>query len=260
MTIDSLGVSSSRIKNPDIRHFRTPEAFLSYLANTQAPSWCTKICIHHTVVPTIAQWRGLSSMQAMLAYYRRLGWVTFPHLYVAPDGIWQMNNIRLKGTHANAANAFSVGVEVVGNYDQRVWEEPIYTYAVDTIKYLLQWRGLTDKDIIAHREYNSAKTCPGRSITNQWVRAQLGAAPPEAVRYRVKQDYSRVRQGPSTSYPVAGRLMKGDTFISSALKADESGMFIGGVNMWAHTTKTIQTSQGNIDHLGFIHTSLLERI
>jgi len=254
MTINSI----RRIKNPDIQHFRTPEAFYTYLANTQAPTWCTKICIHHTVVPTVAQWRGLASMQAMLAYYRRLGWVTFPHIYVAPDGIWQMNNVQLRGTHANAANAFSIGVEVVGNYDARVWEDPIYTYAVDVIQGLLQWRALKDTDIVFHREYNSSKSCPGKAITKDWVRKQIKPADKD-VCYRVTQDYSRVRQGPSTLYPVAGQLMKGDVFLSSALKPDEQGMYIGGLNTWAHTTKTVQTSSGNsIDHLGFVHTSLLE--
>ena len=247
------------LKNPEILHFRTPEVFATYLQNRSAPTWFTKVCVHHTAIPTVVQWRGLSTMQNMLYYYRRLGWTSFPHIFVAPDGVWQMNNVLLRGTHANAANAFSIGVEVVGNYDTGVWQEPICTYAVETIQLLLQWRSLNNQDIVFHRSYNPSKSCPGRAITFPWVQEQLNNTTSENRTYKVITDHARIRQGPATSYPIAGKLMSGDMFISSAVKEDETGMHIGGKNTWAHITKTIK-APNNVDSLGFVHTSLLEQI
>lgn len=249
--------------NPLILHFRAPDEFEQYLGTLRAPLWFKKVAVHHTAVPTVKQWRGRGTMNGMLDFYRGKGWTGFPHIYVAPDGIWTMNNLLLKGVHTNAANSFAIGVEVVGNYDNTVWQEPIYSYAVETITSLQRWGRLATNDIVLHRTYNPEKTCPGKAITFDWVVAQLTkyqeSQEGKVVTYRVLFNNSYIRQGPSRAYAVAGKMQRGDTFTSVALKDDERGEDINGKKKWAHVTKAIETKEG-VDNLGFIHLSMLEVI
>lgn len=250
--------------NPLILHFRTPEDFKGYLANLTAPKWFTKVAVHHTLSPTVPQWRGLATMKSILGYYQNvLRWNSYPHIFVAPDGIWQMNNVLELGTHTNAANKFSIAVEVVGNYDKHVWQEPIHTYALETILALQKWNKLHTSDIVLHRRYNTDKTCPGKAISFDWVVNSLEELAIEeaikTVKYRVRFNDSRIRQGPGTHYPIAGKLFTGDIFISEALKEDEGEEYINGVNTWAHVTKAVNTKE-KVDNLGFVHRSLLEVI
>lgn len=249
--------------NPMLLHFRTVEEFQAYLGNLLPPKWFKKVAVHHTVIPTVKQWRGLATMQSMLNFYQSLHWGSYPHIFAAPDGIWQMNNVLLKGTATNAANDFSIAVEVVGNYDKHVWQEPVYSYAVASIASLQRWNNLNERDIVFHRTYNNTKSCPGNAIHFNWVVDQLQAYNADdlnkVITYRVKFDNSRIRQGPAITYPVAGMLYAGDTFISVAQKEDEGEEVINGKSTWAHVTKAINTKD-KVDNLGFVHTSLLEPV
>src|SRR5688500_741086 len=182
------------MKNPSIVQWRSPEEPGAYLQTISPPKWFKKVAVHHTDVPTVANWLGLPTMNDMLNFYYGKRWKAFPHIFVGPDGIWQMNNLLLKGIHTNEANNFAIGVEVVGNYDRVTWQEPIYSYAVDTIQMLQKWGGLQQHDIVLHRTYNPIKTCPGKMITFDWIMAQLDKAKNiDEVTYRVIFDGVRIR-------------------------------------------------------------------
>ena len=58
------------MKNPNIIQWRTPEDLGAYLKTIAPPKWFKKVAVHHTEVPTVASWRGLSTMNSMLNYYR----------------------------------------------------------------------------------------------------------------------------------------------------------------------------------------------
>jgi hypothetical protein len=64
----------------DLRHWRTHEDFRAHLAahDPAVCSWVTKVVIHHTVKPTIAEWRGEVTMNGMKRYYEGLGWDSGP--------------------------------------------------------------------------------------------------------------------------------------------------------------------------------------
>lgn len=197
------------------------------------------VVFHHTVDPSTtwapsaaskkvwnANEQGLSSIQikakrlrqlgVLKNYYQNtLGWSAGPHLFIDERYIYLMTPMSDIGIHAKWGNSFkrngklhySVGIEVVGNYEQVRWPAAVqgmvrgavqslqhrlgtfdlrYMYAdgvrpgcittahgeqVCAHPELLRWGGLS-----SHRDYNKP-SCPGRAITEdfytQVVRGEL---------------------------------------------------------------------------------------
>jgi hypothetical protein len=193
----------------DIRHWPSVEAFEQHLAahDPAVAMWVTELVYHHTYRPLRHQWYGRKTMDSLVRYYRDdQGWSSGPHLFVAPDGIWQLTPLHLPGTHAMAGNDNSWGIEVVGDYDHEVWPRPIANLALGAGAALLRWRGLpaTRQTVSPHSAYNPKKTCPGRKIDLEWVRAELSKrlAPPTTVGY---SEHSRLLGTPKATMAQAIR-------------------------------------------------------
>lgn len=256
----------------DIRHWNTPEDFNAYLLTLLPPSWFKIIITHHTYIPNENTWNGLITMKGMLKYYKGKGWDRFPHLFIAPDGIWQMNKITETGIHANAANPKSIGIEVVGNYDIGIWQDPIKTWAFKTHAYLAKWGKIPLMNIQPHRQYNPLKTCPGRRIDMGWVRngvqRYLDKEPTMMQTYKVRAtlpngkpiDYINIREAPNQYAKIAARLYPGDTIQSSAIKDDERHEVLYGKSQWIHITKGTNLVSENVSNTGFAHISLFDLI
>jgi len=154
-----------------------------------------EIVLHHTFRPTAETWRGLPTLKILQKYYEGLGWSAGPHIFVAEDGIWLFSDMRNVGIHAGLGNAtwlknrrkiggyfvrnakllkYSVGVEVVGNFDEKVWEGKTLKNAISCICSLKKRLGLSNKNIRFHREF-SPKTCPGNAITKKWLFGEIEA-------------------------------------------------------------------------------------
>ena len=168
----------------DIRRWATPADLARHLGHYDPgiALWWQRIVLHHTVVPTLAQWRGLRSMEAMANYYQRLGWPAGPHLFIAvgsprpqDDGIWQMTALNERGIHAGVCNVDSVGIEVVGRYDAAPWAPRMRAVVYDVLVVLQRWQR-RDIHIIGHRDCNSPKSCPGRAIDLHVVRRDVAEA------------------------------------------------------------------------------------
>lgn len=155
-------------------------AWHAYIADYPFP-WKlpSRIVLHHTWKPTPETWRGVESMRAMQRYYADKGWSSCPHVYCAPDGIWLAAPLSRIGIHAGRGNGsvaegwYSIGVEMVGDFDQArpagaVWDG---TRAV-----LAGLRGRINRPLASilsfHRDY-STKSCPGHAVTRDWVLSQV---------------------------------------------------------------------------------------
>jgi N-acetylmuramoyl-L-alanine amidase CwlA len=168
---------------PMIGQVLTIPQWLDYVANYQFTNIKpTRLVLHHTWKPTVEQWRGLASMKGMQSFYGGKGWTSAPHLYVGPDGIWLFTPLKDIGIHANAGNGsrsagwYSIGVEMVGNYDQARPTGAIWDATKAIIGGLSRKLGIAPKDFIFfHREYNKNKSCPGWAITKEWVIAETDA-------------------------------------------------------------------------------------
>lgn len=143
-----------------------------------------RLVLHHTWSPTVAQWAGQRSIDGLKRFYEKKGWSAAPHIFVGPDGIWLFTPLSEVGVHANAGNSgrdaggpwYSVGIEMVGDYDDAVPSGPVWENAKAVLGGLVRRLGLTiGRDIHFHNEFNKAKSCPGRAVTHGWVDAEVRA-------------------------------------------------------------------------------------
>ncbi len=153
----------------------------------------TKIVLHHTWRPTQESWSGIRTIDGLKRYYEGLGWSAGPHIFVADDGIWLFTDMSRVGIHAGSANAtwlkngrkrggyyvpnaklidYSIGIEVVGDYDEHVWEGATLDNALSCIITLKKKLGIITQDIAFHRDF-SPKSCPGNAITRSWFEQTL---------------------------------------------------------------------------------------
>lgn len=167
-----------------IEHWLTVGAFEAHLARHDALRtnlWTTRVVLHHTVKPLPSQWRGWRSMANLATYYRdTLKWPGGPHLFIcagapnpADDGIWQGSPLNVQTVHSNNCNRDGIAIEVVGNYDHQPWSPRTRDLVLGATRALLAWRRLPVEAVVGHRDCGSKKTCPGRMIKLDDVRAAL---------------------------------------------------------------------------------------
>ena len=137
------------------------------------PQLANKLVIHHTWRPTKEDWKGARSIDGMKAYYEKKKWSAGPHLFVAEDGVWLFSPMCLDGIHAGTLNHRSIGIEVVGDYDNEIWSGKTKENALGAIKILMNQLGISNQNIFFHRDV-SPKTCPGKTITKEWLFQELG--------------------------------------------------------------------------------------
>jgi len=67
----------------DIRHWSSVDDFAAYLAGYDPAicRWVRGLTVHHTAIPTVAQWKGQRSMEALGRTYKGKGWSGGPHLF-----------------------------------------------------------------------------------------------------------------------------------------------------------------------------------
>ena len=153
-------------------------SFLQHIAGVNM-YWAKSVTIHHTASPSIAgrpTGFTIQHMRNIQSYYQNeLGWSRGPHLFTDEDQIFGMSPLTEKGIHAVSFNPTSIGIEMLGNYDE---EDPttgrglqiIHTTAAATA-HLLHKLGLPlNKDTVKfHRDDpKTSKTCPGKKITKEW--------------------------------------------------------------------------------------------
>lgn len=145
----------------------------SYIKKKKINRKINKIILHHTF-DTVSQWKnGDVSIKYYKNLYKGKGWVSGPHFFVAPEGVWLFTDINIEGTHANNGNNGSIGIEMVGRYDKKLPSGKIWENTKWLLNILLNTLQLNPKDIHFHREYNKKKSCPGKLLTKNWVKNKL---------------------------------------------------------------------------------------
>ena len=179
----------------------------------------TEIVLHHTWRPTKESWKGASTIDGLKRYYESLGWPVGPHIFVAEDGIWLFTDMAKVGIHAGTANAtwekngqliggynvaggtlksYSVGVEIVGDYDEHVWEGETLKNALSCLASLKENLGIYNEGIKFHRDY-SPKSCPGNAINRDWLAYKLteyeqGNIPESGYEFKFSKEEAQAAQ------------------------------------------------------------------
>lgn len=179
----------------------TREEFTKYVESKDLGSVPPNgVVVHHTWRPTVASWQGERTINGLKRYYEKKGWSAGPHIFVAEDGIWLFTDMYKVGIHADSANAtwekngrtgtgwpprgakvkaYTLGMEVVGNYDNKQWSGETKKNAIHVIKTLQKKLNIDNSGVTFHRDYKPSKTCPGRGITKPWLWNELQDKPEE---------------------------------------------------------------------------------
>jgi hypothetical protein len=131
----------------------------------------TAFHVHHTWIPTRAQFKGLATIEAMERAHRQRGFADIAqHITLDPAGLiwtgrsWNEPPASAKGFNGTR-KAGPFMMEMVGNFDQG--HEPFdgaqAANAYQVVALVLRQFGLTTDDVVFHREM-SDKSCPGTSI------------------------------------------------------------------------------------------------
>lgn len=141
-----------------------------------------RIVLHHTWKPTKVMWNGKHSIAGLKTYYEGKGWQTGPHLFIADDGIWLFTPFYDVGVHAGTGNAtykskfsdrrfngyigvkgagnwkwqlesYSIGIEMVGNYDSKRPSGKTWDNTLHVIKTLMEELKMPHDALKFHRDY-----------------------------------------------------------------------------------------------------------
>lgn len=129
--------------------------------------------------------RRLGKLTAIKEYYRTnpsYFWDRGPHLFIDDQYIWLFTPMRHVGIHAAEGNSitqggrlhYSIGIEVVGYYENVQWPEPVQHLVGHAVAVLKRRLGTFDLrytkfagGISSHRDYNKPQ-CPGKAITEDF--------------------------------------------------------------------------------------------
>lgn len=173
----------------DGRLFTTIADFETFLRDpavlAQLRAWAIRVTAHHTWKPTVAGWMmntGAANLKGLIRTWRDdNGWTTGPNMVIAPEGIYLASGIDGPGIHAGVCNGNGVGIEIVGNYDNTYWQEPIRSFVFGAFVALSRALGNTQQDVIekkrvnGHRECLPNKSCPGNGIDLDKFRRDVAA-------------------------------------------------------------------------------------
>jgi hypothetical protein len=202
----------------DILQYPSVAAYEAALAPFRKPAWISGITLHHTWSPTARGWEGERTMIGLKAFYKAKGWSAGPHLFLcagsphpANDGIWAGTPLVVQGVHAGVCNSDHIGIEIVGDYDDAPWPPPVADLVFGVVLALMRWGAISPARVQGHRECLPNKSCPGRAIDMNVVRADLTRllAPPQADEavYRVSVSAGvNVRVLPTTQSKILATL------------------------------------------------------
>lgn len=159
-------------------------------------------------------------------------------------------------------NRFSIGIEVENLTGMKgfVGQDPYPEVQVEALAWLVQnvcarrRIPLDRQHIVAHAEIAPRRKSDPAGFDMDGLVRRLGGTcdhvEPDA--WYVVPSKVNIRQGPSTSFPVAAQAYRGQKVYMDALVKGES---LGGNDLWAHM-KRMPPEQFDV---GFIHSGLLRR-
>lgn len=155
--------------------------FERLLAQWEPRRQITEFHLHCTDRPRRADFRGQATIEAMRAFHMGKGWSDIAqHLTVDPaGGLWTGRSWDSPPASAVGHNGTSrkgpFMIEVVGNFDKG--KDPLdgeqRNAVIGVIVAVLRRFGLDEKALRFHRDFTTAKTCPGSSLDKAKMQAEI---------------------------------------------------------------------------------------
>jgi peptidoglycan hydrolase-like protein with peptidoglycan-binding domain len=150
----------------------SPLEFQAYVNQLTFGAWRPSfVVLHNTSEPRLSQWHSTPGEQRMLNlqdYYKNTEhWSAGPHLFVADDKIWVFTPLTVSGVHSPSWNAFSWGVEMVGEYEEEAFSPAVRENTIDALATLHAAIGLDPASLRFHKEdpLTTHKECPGKNVS-----------------------------------------------------------------------------------------------
>lgn len=191
----------------------TPAGGRTYCGRTQIRPTASRIVIHHTWSPNSAQYRGLSTVEAIQRYHvQERGWRDIGyHFLVGPDG-WCYNGRPMTdyGAHCTGQNG-QIGIAAIANFDDEdPWAWGGMGQLIFCCDILLRRMGSGSEDVRFHREF-AEKSCPGNRLDLREFRARLEAMEGPSVPDRSRPKVVRWPGGPSDLIDCHAEIANGVT-------------------------------------------------
>ena len=118
------------------------------------------IVVHHSALtPEI----DVAAIQRLHQTERGFADIAY-HFVVAADGqVYEGRSLQVRGAHVQAANSGSVGVVLLGNFQQQ-WPTPAQLLALHSLVADLLRRAGGITHLAGHRQFNEETVCPGQHL------------------------------------------------------------------------------------------------
>jgi hypothetical protein len=168
----------------------SPEEFDVFVDTLKWTDWKPQfIVLHNTAEPNLKQWafsgmgqeNGLQRIRNLNHYYSvELGWHSGPHLFIAPDYIWNACDLTQPGVHASCFNHLSIGVEMVGDYSHEDFTcdegAMVRDNAIAAVASLHRALKIKPETIHFHKEcVRDHHDCPGKMVDKTDIIARVKA-------------------------------------------------------------------------------------
>lgn len=229
--------------------------FETYLKSLVITPWAKFVVVHNTSVPDIALYKKWESREGkyknwtpeqwlknLMSFYANQGWNGGPHLFIppTPDTILVLNSLAVRGTHTPSWNAFSYGVETVGEFEREPFDDPTRDNLVTALAMLhKRFNLLPDNFLLGVRglhfhkedEATTHKTCPGRNI----VKASLVVRVLGAMRH----DVAPAEIPHTHEVPIAAQ--EADTSNMNYVELSSIQWFQAALNQWDPSLELVIT-------------------
>lgn len=131
----------------------------------------------------LAEWRGGQTIRAIQSSLGVFQMQAGSHIIVAPDGIWLFTPMSHGGQHSLSGDGgmnedgtswYSIGVEIVGSYDEGRPEGAAWENAKAVMGALSQRLDISPGELITlQRAFFTTKSSPGGAIDRDWVVAEV---------------------------------------------------------------------------------------
>lgn len=198
----------------------TSDEFADYVKQVTVGPGVWAIVMHHTYKPNQYQWLtygGAAYMRNMQAYYIRLGWSGWPHVFAASDGIWVGNPLNKDGAGVSTRNVGTRHIEVVWDGTASAPTGTTRIYALNAAAILLKAANLGTEGLTYHSKLRPGTTeCPGGKFIADWpnivdeVRGYMEQTfPGDHAEEAVRQAFSVSRINPLLRAGVKAGLTQG---------------------------------------------------